>query len=113
MMRYYHNLYLTENLQKQKEEIIEKLENKKLQLNKYIIVLTENPANHLEFFDSVMLKRNMVPQKDLFVVGITDGYHDALELVEKITQEVYDNTNGINIRQYLLEKQREFEERIV
>lgn len=112
-MKYYHNLYLSEELQQKKEEIIDKLENNKNQLNKYLIVITKNAANHLEFFDSILMKQNVFEQSELFVVGVAEGYPGALEVVEKITQEVYDNTKGTDIRQYLLDRQREFEERIV
>lgn len=112
-MKYYHNLYLSEAFRDKKEEIIEKLEKKQLQLNKYLVVLTKNTANHLEFFDSVMLKQSLFGQDDCLVVGIADGYPDALEMVEIITQEVYDRTKGTDIRSYLLESQRQFEEGIV
>ena len=111
-MKYYCELYWSEKFQNKKKEILSKLEQNKVQLNKYLIVLTENSKNHLEFFDSVLLKQNIFGQRDLFLVGIADGYFGALELVEIITQEVYDKTKGTNIRGYLLEKQREFEERL-
>lgn len=112
-MKYYHNLYMSEEFHGKKEEVIEKLENKQLQLNKYLIVLTKNAMNHLEFFDSVLLRQNLFQQEELFLIGIADGYYGALEMVEKITQDVYDKTKGTDIRSYLLETQREFEERNV
>ena len=112
-MKYYCELYWSEGLQKKKKSILSGLEQNKVQLNKYLIVLTKNSANHLEFFDSVLLKQDVFKQGELFVVGIADGYSGALELVEKITQEVYDKTKDIDIRRYLLKKQREFEERLV
>ncbi len=112
-MKYYYELYLSEELQVKKEEILKKLEQNKAQLNKYLIVLTKSSVNHLEFFDAVLLKQNVFKQNELFIIGIAEGYHGALELVEKITQEVYDKTKGTDIRQYLLGRQREFEERIV
>ena len=34
-------------------------------------------------------------------------------MIEKLTQEVYDITRGTDIRNYFLEKQRQFEEGIV
>lgn len=112
-MKYYCDLYLSEELGMKKKEILEKLEQNKTQLNKYFIVLTKSSINHLEFYDAVLLKQNIFEQSELFIVGIAEGYHGALELVEKITQEVYDKTKGTDIRRYLLERQREFEERIV
>lgn len=112
-MKYYYNLYWSEELVGKEREILTKLGQEKTQLNKYLIVLTENDANHLEFFDSVLLKQNLIKQKELFVVGIAEGYTGALEVVEKITQEVYDVTKGTDIRRYLLVTQKEFEERFV
>lgn len=109
-MKYYHNLYLSEGFHDKKEIIIEKLERRQIQLNKYLVVLTKSDANHLEFFDSVLLKQNVFPQEELFLIGIADGYDGALEMVEKITQEVYDRTKGTDIRSYLLGTQGEYEE---
>ena len=109
-MKYYHNLYLSEGFHDKKEIIIEKLERRQIQLNKYLVVLTKSDANHLEFIDSVLLKQNVFPQEELFLIGIADGYDGALEMVEKITQEVYDRTKGTDIRSYLLETQSEYEE---
>lgn len=40
-MKYYHNLYLSDELKEKKEGIIYKLEHDKIQLNKYVIVLAE------------------------------------------------------------------------
>ena len=39
--------------------------------------------------------------------GITKGYEEAVELVEQIVQEVYEQTGGCDIRSYILEKSRE------
>lgn len=113
MMKYYFNLYWSEELVGKEREILTKLGQEQVQLNKYLIALTENDVNHLEFFDSVLLKQNLFKRDNLFVVGIAEGYTGALELVEKITQDVYDVTKGTDIRQYLLVTQKEFEERFV
>ena len=49
-------------------------------------------------------------KRRLLVVGIADGFEEALYLVEKIAQEVYDVTGDMKIRKYLLEQQKKFEE---
>ena len=54
-MKYYHNLYLSDELKEKKEGIIYKLEHDKIQLNKYVIVLAENANNNLEFYDTALL----------------------------------------------------------
>lgn len=106
-MRYYKHLYLMEGLEKKKEKIIRKLEENKFQMNIHIITLAQNEENYLEIYDSRLLLQPSFPHEDFFVVGIVKGYEDALELVEEITQEVYNETKGADIRSYILEKEQE------
>lgn len=109
-MKYYYALYMDEYVKENKEKIIKNMEKDKWQLEKYLIALTKNEANHLEIFNSVLLVQKAMLKDDLFIVGIASGYTESLELVEKITQEVYDETSGVDIRNYILQKQREYEE---
>ena len=109
-MKYYHALYMSKKLISKKTEIIEKLQNNKLQIEKYLITLAKNEKNHLEIFNSILLIQKSIAKDELFVVGIADGELAAMELVEKITQEVYDETKGTDIKKYILQKQKEFEE---
>ena len=109
-MKYYYDLYLDDKLIPKREEILAKLEQDKWQFEKYLITLTKNEKNHLEFYTSVLLIQKAIEKEDLFLVGIASGYESALELVEKITQEVYDKTKGTDIRNYILNKQQEYEE---
>ena len=83
-MKYYHNLYLSDELKEKKEGIIYKLEHDKIQLNKYVIVLAENANNNLEFYDTALLLQRGWKKRRLLVVGIADGFEEALYLVEKI-----------------------------
>lgn len=106
-MRYYKHLYLMEGLEKKKEKIIGKLNQNKFQMNIHIITLAQNEKNHLEIYDSRLLLQPSFPHEDFFVVGIAKGYEDALELVEEITQEVYNETKGADIRSYILKKEQE------
>ena len=109
-MKCYHSLYMSEKLVEKKAEIIRKIENDEWQFEKYIIALTQNEKNHLEFYNSVLLIQKAISKEDIFLVGIADGYDAALGLVQTITEEVYANTKGLDIRNYLLDKQREYEE---
>lgn len=109
-MKYYHALYMSDKLIRKKTEIIEKIENDKWQMETYLIVLAKNEKNHLEYFHSVLLLQKSISKDDLFIVGIANGEQGAMELVEKITQEVYAETKGTDIRGFILQKQKEFEE---
>lgn len=109
-MKYYCEFYLSDSLIEKKEEILSKIENGKIQLSKYVIVLTPKGENQLEIIDSMYLIQKYYQKKDMFVVGIADGFEEALSLVERITQEVYDATGGADIQAYIKAKQKDFEE---
>ena len=107
IMKYYKHLYISENLEKKKDKIIRKLNRNKLQLSVHLITLPEGDKNQLEIIDSQILLQPSYPKKDLFVVGIVSGYDEALEYVEKMAQEAYENTNRVDIRNYILKKEQE------
>lgn len=109
-MKFYENLYIGESLEQKKDKIIAKLKEGKVQLNCYVIALTENPKNQLEFFDSILLMQRNYKKRELFIVGLAGGYDEALELTKKMTEDTYQKNKDGNIRSYLLEKQKEFEE---
>ena len=109
-MKWYYNLYLDEKAKLKKEQILEKIKADDWQLEIYCITLAANEKNHLEIFHSALLLQKAIRKDSLFLVGIASGYYEAMELVEKITEEVYDNTKGTDIRHYILNSQRVFEE---
>lgn len=109
-MKFYNNLYISESLEQKKAKIIRKLEKGKVQLSCYLIVLTENPRNQLEFFDAVLLKQANYQKENLFVAGIANCYEEALELVQKMAQDTYAKNGNADIRKFLSEEQEKFEE---
>lgn len=106
-MKYYKDLYITDALKKKKNKIIKKMEAGKFIPGIHIITLAANPKNHLEIWHYPILLQPSFPKKDFFVVGITKGYEEALEFVEEIVQEVYNKTDGTDIRSYILSKVQE------
>lgn len=109
-MKYYYNLYMDEYVKDNQGKIRKKIEKDKWQLQIYLITLAKNSVNHLEIFPSALLLQKAVSKDELFIVGMTSNYENALELVEKITQEVYDETGGVDIRNTILMKQKMYEE---
>ena len=41
------------------------------------------------------------------MIGIAKDYEDAIEMVEEISQEVYNKTKGADIRSYILKREQE------
>ncbi len=107
----YCDLYVSDGLQKKKQKVIRKLMERTLQPTLYVLTLAQGEQNHLEFFPAYLLQQPMYDDELIFVVGIAEGYDAAMYLVEEIAQEVLSQTEGTDIRQFLLKRQREFEER--
>lgn len=112
-MKYYFNMYIDEELKAKKGEILQNIENNQIQLNKYVIVLSKNEKNHLEFYDAALLRQDIFEKDSLFLIGIAEGYAGSVKLVELITREVLNESGGTDIRGYLMKKQKDFEERRV
>ncbi|MDD2980377.1 MAG: hypothetical protein PHN80_10435 [Hespellia sp.] len=100
-IEFYRNLYVSERFEKKKEKTIRKILEHKFQTDVYLITLPHGEHNQLEFFDSVLLKQKIFRKPSYFVVGIADGYDEAIFLVEKIMKEVYDETGTLNAREFL------------
>lgn len=106
-MKFYKYLYVQEELEKKKEKIIRKLKQKKILISCYVVALAPNPKNQLEIYSSKFLFQPGFPTEDLFVISIVKSYEDALEFVEKLFEEVYNETKRTDIRSYILEKEQE------
>lgn len=109
-MKFYCNIYVSEELKKKKEKIMQKLKHNKMQPFVYVITLAQGRQNHLEFYSSLLLKQHIYEETPLFVVGIAVGYDDALYMMEEIVKDVYNETRDADIRGYIEKRQKEYEE---
>lgn len=109
-MTFYCDLYVSEELEKKREKVLSKLTENKAQPTVYVITLAQGRQNHLEFYSSLLLKQHIYEDTPLFVVGIANGYDDALYMVERIASEIYEKTKGTDIRGYIEKRQKEYEE---
>ena len=106
-MRYYKHLYVAESLKKKRKKIISKLNKRKFQLEIHLLVLPETKNNQLDIINPNLFLQKNYPRKDYFVVGIAKGFEEALEILEEIVQNVYNETKGADIRSYILNKEQE------
>lgn len=70
------------------------------------MTLAPDEKNQLEIHRYILLLQPVFHREELFVVGISKDYEGALELVEEITQEVYNKTKSADIRSYILDRER-------
>ncbi len=102
-MQYYKELYLGENVASRKEKVLEKLKKKETVFNVYLIILPRYPKKQLEFFDAVLLYQKRFRQ-ELSLVGLASGYLEALDVVKRITEDVYRETNDADIKAFFDKK---------
>jgi len=103
-LKYYYDLYFSTSLEKPsaKEEILQEIEENKLNKSLYVLVLANNPKNSLEFFKVSYLQQEIYDNQSFFVVGFAKNYEEAKELVLKITEDVVTYTGEADIRRYFL-----------
>lgn len=106
-MKYYKHLYLSEGLEKKKDKIIQKIEAGKILPGIFLVTLAPDEKNQLEIHRYILLLQPVFHREELFVVGISKDYEGALELVEEITQEVYNKIKSADIRSYILDREQE------
>ncbi len=91
-MKWYNNLYVGENAKRRKHKIIMRAKLKKPQIGIYMITLPVNPVNSLEIYPSYILLQEHYCKKDMMVVGISVGYEEAMEIMQKIIMDCYKKT---------------------
>lgn len=106
-MKFYKYLYVQETLEKKKEKIIDKLKQKNILLNCHIVALASSDKNQLDIYSSKFLFQPGFPTEDLFIVAIVKSHEDAIEFVEKLLKDVYNETKRTDMRSYILEKEQD------
>lgn len=104
-MRFYRELYLSDNLERKKEKIIRKMERGKFPLRLYVLVMPPDGPNPLEYYSTALMRQGLFLNDDILVVGIASCEEDAMDMVEEIAKEVYLRTGDVDIRGYLTGKQ--------
>lgn len=99
-MNWYPDLYLGKMAKQKKEKLIQKIESGKTPINTYLLTLASGDANQLEIVPAWNLKfwynKSTLPM----IVGIGCGRAEALELVRRITEEVYCETKDVRLREF-------------
>lgn len=106
MLEWYKNLYVGDNVKKNKSSIIRKINHKKATFGIYLITAASNPENLLEIIAANQLLMPMQRKLCPVIVGIAGDYTEALEIVQKIITETYQAEKNTDVRRYLQKKER-------
>ena len=99
-MVWYSELYLGKLAREKKEKLIQKIESGKTPVNTYLVTLASGEANQLEIIPAWSLRFSHRRQELPLIVGLGCGRREVFELVRRITEEVYRETGGADLRGY-------------
>ena len=103
-MNWYPKLYLGKSAREKKEKLIQKIESGKTPVNVYLLTLPSGEANQLEIVPAWNLNFPHIRARLPMIVGLGYGRAEAFELVRRIAEDVYRETNGAGLRAYFEEK---------
>lgn len=102
-MHFYKALYLSASLQKKKRQLKWKLKCGKILPGIYVIAFTNN-HDLLEIYQSVQLKQSYYKKNPPYIIGIADGYGNAVDLVQTILSEALKEISGTELNRVTLEQ---------
>lgn len=106
MLNWYKELYVGNNAKKKKKKLIRRINQGAGVVDVYLITLAANHRDQLDIFSANELLQKARRKNCPVIVGLACGYWEALELVEAMVQQTYQETATGNVRQWL-EKQME------
>lgn len=105
-MRFYKELYISDELNDTADTVIDKLASDKQQWNLYVVALDFRKRSQLEVMNSMLFLQDDFSTEQLLIVGIARGKEQALELVRQISEEVYAVCGTLSIRDYILQRHK-------
>ena len=100
-MRWYRDLYVSENITKKGIDLQKEVESGKYRRNLYLITLAMNGKDLLDIRKAAALSRASLRETLPLIIGGALGYSSALGLVEKIIGDCVRETGTADIRNYL------------
>lgn len=99
-MKWYHFLYVSENLPNNIKSIRWLVEHGIHLKPLYLIVLSEISDGQLEIIPAATLKIPFFKKQSYKIIGVAKGEYHARTLVETIMREVFEKTGDCNARAY-------------
>lgn len=102
-LTYHPNLYLGESINAQKlDKIKRKLEKKPLLSGVFVLALSKNPKDQLEFYAARELVQRYYEKNPPCVVGLAGSYEEAMGLVERLAQDCLRARGDCALKEYLI-----------
>ena len=99
-MRWAENLYTTEKTKKILPRIMNKLEKGRIQPGIWFITIASNEQNLLDIFHSICYQQAIYAELNPDIVGVAESEDAAKELLVSMTEDIYRETAGFDVRAY-------------
>ncbi len=101
MIVWYEHLYMGAKARRHRFAIIQDIRGKKAGKDVYVITPPSNGNNILDIYPTETILKDYYEDKELLVLGIAQGYQEALKLAGRIVDEMYRKTGGFRIEEFL------------
>ncbi len=101
MLKWYSNLYVGEQAQKNISRVKCRLNLGKMQMGMFLITYASNPENLLEIIATEQLLQRTVYRRCPLIVGVGASREEALQIVLQIVEETYAAQGDADVRRYL------------
>lgn len=98
-MKFYKNLYLGDTI-KNPNKVKWKLRLGSVQPTIYVIVLSKG-RDQMEIYHSGFLRQKYYRKHPPYIIGISSGYEEAVDIVVKIIQEALQASGSPDIKKFL------------
>lgn len=103
-MLWYRHLYVGKKAKSHRFSIIQSIRNKSYWPGAYVITPASNGNNILDIYPAYMLLFGKYRKQEFKILGIAEGYQEALELSGTIINEMYKKTGGFCLEEFLAER---------
>lgn len=104
MVNWYKNLYIGDTAKKKQKKWMHRIEKRKAAPGIWLLTLPSNPQNNLDVIPADLLLQTAVRKNCPLIVGLAVSREEAIELVETIAAETYQETGEVKIREWLLKQ---------
>lgn len=106
-MRWYKHLYVGEEAKKRRFFIIQGIRLNRIQPGVHVITPASSEKNVLDIYPATVLRQRYYKEKkELLILGIGADYFEALEVAGRIVNDIYRETGGFSVKEYLIKNEQ-------
>ncbi|HJC47388.1 MAG TPA: hypothetical protein IAA04_04990 [Candidatus Lachnoclostridium pullistercoris] len=106
-MHWYSHLYVGEKAAGKRYAVIQKIRRGEKDLRVYVITPASGGNNILDIYSAAEFFRPFRQERDPLILGIADGYDEALCVAGKIVADMYRTTGDFSLEKFLAQRDGE------